>query len=80
MLTSCLFNLHSCYLFASPTVSKMLPVEMRKCHPSFCCGTGELAARLNGIVFVPPSSLGKHQPSGFQGADRLIRCDGVPCA
>lgn len=31
-----------------------------------------------GLSLSPTSSLGKHQP-GFQGADRLIRCDGVPC-
>lgn len=33
---------------------------------------------LNRIVFAALSSLGKQQPSGFQGADRLIRCDGLP--
>lgn len=58
----------------------MLPVGLRKrqmtCHSS----TRGLAACLNWIVFAPLSSLGKHQPSGFQGADRLIRGDGLPCA
>lgn len=58
---------------------KMLSVEMKKCHVSCLCGTGGLTAWVNGIVSAPPSSLGKHQP-GFQGADRLIWCDGVPCA
>lgn len=56
------------------------PLEIRECHVTCCCGTGGLALRLSRIVFASFSSLRKQQPSGFQGADRLIRCDGLPRA
>ncbi len=62
-----------------PLCLKMLPEDMEKCHITCCRVTGRLTAWLNGIVFAPTSSLGKQQP-GFQGADRLIRRDGLSCA